>query len=93
MWSYPTTFSIIGSRHYYYRNSKNPDDNRAIINALYEWDKKGSLDNQYPGSKSLRSFIFVFEDGAWKLDDIFTFSDEYASPESLRGYFSKEWQD
>ena len=90
VWSYPTSFSIIGSRHYDYRNARNPDDNRAIIDVLYEWDENGSLDNQYPGTKALKSFVFVFEDGAWKLDDVYTFSDEYASPESLRAYFSRQ---
>jgi len=87
-WSYPTSYSIIGSRHYDYHNVKNPDDNRAVIDVLYEWDENGSLDNQYPGTKALKSFVFVFEDGAWKLDDIYDFSDEYASPGSLREYFS-----
>jgi hypothetical protein len=90
VWSYPTSFSIIGSRHYDYRNADNPDDNRAIIDVLYEWDKKGSLDNQYPGTKALKSFVFVFEDGVWKLDDVYTFSDEYSTPGSLRGYFSRQ---
>jgi hypothetical protein len=90
VWSYPTSFSIIGSRHYDYRNADNPDDNRAIIDVLYEWDKNGSLDNQYPGTKALKSFVFVFEDGAWKVDDVYTFSDEYSSPGSLRGYFSRQ---
>ena len=90
VWSYPTSFSIIGSRHYDYRNARNPDDNRAVIDVLYEWDENGSLDNQYPGTKALKSFIFVFEDGVWKLDDVYTFSDEYASPESLRAYFSRQ---
>jgi hypothetical protein len=92
VWNMPTTFSIIGSRHYDYRNADNPDDNRAVIDVLYEWgeNKDGNLDNQYPGSKSLRSFVFVHEDGAWKLDDIYTFTDEYASPGSLRGYFEKQ---
>jgi hypothetical protein len=89
-WSYPTSYSIIGSRHYDYRNADNPDDNRAVIDVLYEWDKNGTLDNQYPGTKALKSFVFVFEDGAWKLDDIYAFTDEYASPGSLRGYFSRE---
>ena len=89
VWNYPTTYSIIGSRCYDYRNGDNPDDNRVVIDVLYEWDKRGSLDNQYPGERSLRSFIFVYEDGEWKLDDIYTFSDEYASPGSLRSYFPK----
>ena len=90
VWSYPTSFSIIGSRHYDYRNAHNPDDNRAIIDVLYEWDEKGSLDNQYPGTKALKSFVFVFEDGTWKLDDVYTFSDEYATPGSLRADLSRE---
>ena len=91
VWNDPTTFSIIGSRHYDYRNADNPDDNRAAIDVLYEWgeNKDRNLDNQYPGEKSLRSFVFVHEDGAWKLDDIYTFTDEYAAPGSLRGYFDR----
>ena len=93
VWNNPTTFSIVGSRHYDYRNKQNPDDDRAVIDVLYEWElnpPKGSLDNQYPGDRSLRSFIFVHEDGAWKLDDVYTFSDGPGGPESLRNYFAKE---
>ena len=89
VWDKPTTFSIIGSRHYDYRNADNPDDNRTVIDVLYEWSKSGGPNNNYPGEKMLRSFIFVFEDGAWKLDDVYTFSDKYATPESLRAYFEK----
>ena len=92
VWNNPTTFSIVGSRRYDHRNADNPDDNRAVIDVLYEWgeNQDGNVDNQYPGEKSLRSFIFVHEDGAWKLDDVYTFSDEYASPGSLRGYFNRQ---
>ena len=87
VWNQPTTFSIVGTRHYDHRDRDNPNDNRAVLDVLYEWDTRtDGLDNQYPGEKSLRSFVFVFEDGAWKLDDIYTFDDEYASPESLRSY-------
>lgn len=92
VWNNPTTFTIVGSRHYDYHNAKNPDDDRAIIDVLYEWDENppaGSLDNQYPGDKNLRSFVFVREDGAWKLDDVYTFSDGPSGPESLTGYFTK----
>jgi hypothetical protein len=90
VWNRPTTYSIVGSRHYDFRNKDNPNDNRAIIDVLYEWDEKtNGLDNQYPGEKSLYSYIFVFEDSAWKLDDIYTYDDEYASPESLRQWFSQ----
>ena len=91
VWNYPTTYSIVGSRHYDYRNDDNPDDNRAVIDVLYEWDTKtDGIENQYPGEKSLRSFIFVYEDGAWKLDDIYTFTDEYSRPGSLRSYLQKD---
>jgi hypothetical protein len=89
VWNDPTTYSIVGSRHYDHRDSDNPNDNRAIIDVLYEWDNEGSIENQYPGEKQLYSFIFVFEDGAWKLDDIYTFDDEYTSTESLRNHFEK----
>jgi hypothetical protein len=89
VWSSPETYSIIGSRHYDYRDAKNPDDNRAVIDVLYDWGYSDSLDNQYPGQKILKSFIFVFEDGAWKLDDIYNFTDTYASPGSLSAYFSR----
>jgi hypothetical protein len=90
VWDKPTTFSIIGSRHYDYRNVDNLDDNRAVIDVLYEWSKSGGPNNNYPGEKMLRSFIFVFEDGAWKLEDVYTYSDKYATPESLRAYFEKK---
>jgi hypothetical protein len=89
VWDNPTTFSIFGSRHYDYRDATNPDDNRAVIDVLYEWSKTGGPNNNYPGEKMLRSFIFVFEDGVWKLDDVYTFSDKFATPESLKAYFEK----
>jgi hypothetical protein len=90
VWNKPTTYSIVGSRHYDFRNKDNPNDNRAIIDVLYEWDENGSLDNQYPGEKSLYSFIFVYEDGAWKLDDFYIYDDEYIDVESLRNYLEKQ---
>jgi hypothetical protein len=90
VWSRPEIYSIIGSRHYDYHDAKNPEDNRAIIDVLYDWGNSDSLDNQYPGQKSLKSFIFVFEEGAWKLDDIYNFTDAYASPESLSSYWNRD---
>lgn len=91
VWNRPTTYSIAGSRHYDFRNKdNNPNDNRAVIDVLYEWDESGSLDNQYPGEKQFYSFIFVYEDGAWRLDDIYTYDDEYTSAGSLRNYFEKQ---
>ena len=32
------------------------------------------------------SFIFLLEDGAWKLDDIYTFRGTYSQAESLNQY-------
>jgi hypothetical protein len=52
VWNRPETYSIIGSRHYDYRDAKNPDDNRAVIDVLYDWGYSDSLDNQYPGQKA-----------------------------------------
>jgi hypothetical protein len=90
VWDDPTTYSVLGSRHYDYRDSDNPDDNRAMIDVLYEWDKAGSLDNNYPGEKSLRSFVFVHERGGWRLDDIYTFTDEYEAAGSLNSYWRRD---
>lgn len=92
VWNNPTTFSIIGSRHYDYRNSKNPNDNRAVIDVVYEWeanDDERNLNNQYPEQRFLISFIFVYEDDKWKLDDVYTFSDEYMTPGGLRDIFEE----
>ena len=91
VWNRPTTYSIVGSRHYDFRNADNPNDNRAIVDVLYEWDTySDGINNQYPGEKQLYSFIFVFEDEAWKLDDVYTYDDEYTTTESLRNYFDKQ---
>lgn len=91
VWNQPTTYSIVGSRHYDHRNDDNPNDNRAIIDVLYEWDTySDGINNQYPGEKQLYSFIFVFEDETWKLDDIYTFDDEHTTANSLRSFFGKE---
>jgi hypothetical protein len=90
VWDMPTTYSIVGSRQYDNRDWKNPNANRVIVDVLYEWDSEGSLDNNYPGTNSLRSFIFVYEDGMWKLDDIYNFRAEYESSGSLSSYW---WRD
>jgi hypothetical protein len=91
VWNPPSTYTIAGSRHYDFRNTNNPNDNRAIIDVLYEWDNwSDGLTNQYPGEKQLLSFIFVFEDGAWKLDDIYVFDDKYTATDSLKLQFQKQ---
>ena len=87
VWNQPTTYSIIGTRFYDYHNGKNPIATRAIIDVLYEWGSEDSIHNQYPGVRQLRSFIFIKENGGWKLDDIYGFNDEYTTSESLKEFF------
>ena len=72
-WDPPTTYSIISSRRY---------GKRAVIDVLYKWGPK----TNYPGDERTSSFIFLLEDGAWKLDDIYTFRGEFVQAESLNQY-------
>ena len=76
-WDYPTTYAVIGSRRY---------DKRAVIDVWYEWGKG----TNYPGDTRLTSFVFVQEDGGWKLDDIYTFRGEFAAAESLNAYLKEK---
>jgi len=73
-WDYPTTYSIVSSRRY---------GDRAVIDVLYKWGPK----TNYPGDERTTSFIYVFENRMWKLDDIYTFRGEFATAESLNQYF------
>jgi len=76
-WDYPSTYSIVASRRY---------GPRAIVDVLYKW---GSNTN-YPGDERTASFILLFEDGAWKLDDVYTFRGKFAQAESLNQYFREK---
>jgi hypothetical protein len=87
VWDQPETYSIVSARQYDYRNITNEHALRTMIDVLYVW---GKVKNEYPGVRSLRTFIFVFEDRAWKLDDIYVYHDEFRSSESLRQSF---WND
>ena len=73
-WDYPSTYSIVASRRY---------GNRAIIDVLYKWGPG----TNYPGDERTSSFIFLLEEGKWKLDDIYTFGGTFAEAESLSQYF------
>ena len=75
-WDYPTTYSIVGSRRY---------GNRAVVDVLYKWGPN----TNYEGDERTTSFIFVFEERMWKLDDIYTFRGEFAAAESLNQYLEK----
>lgn len=72
-WDQPSSYAIVASRRY---------GKRAVIDVLYKWGPK----TNYPGDERTTSFIFLLEDGAWKLDDIYTFRGEYVQAESLNQY-------
>ena len=72
-WDQPTSYAVVASRRY---------GKRAVIDVLYKWGPK----TNYPGDERTTSFIFLLEDGAWKLDDIYTFRGEYVQAESLNQY-------
>jgi hypothetical protein len=72
-WDQPTTYAIVSSRRY---------GKRAVIDVLYKWGPQ----TNYPGDERTTSFIFLLEDGAWKLDDIYTFRGKFVEAESLNQY-------
>lgn len=76
-WDYPTTYSIVASRRY---------GKRAVVDVLYKWGPK----TNYPGDERTTSFIFLLEDGTWKLDDIYTFRGAFAEAESLNQYLREK---
>lgn len=76
-WDYPTTYSIVATRRY---------GQRAVIDVLYKWGPK----TNYPGDERTSSFVFLYEDGAWKLDDIYTFRGAFAQAESLSQYLREK---
>lgn len=90
VWNQPTTHSIVSTRQYDYRDKKNPLALRTMIDVLYVWGNEDDINNQYPGVRNLHTFMFIREDGAWKLDDVYIFNDEFTSSESLRQYFRKD---
>ena len=76
-WDHPSTYSIVSSRRY---------GPRAVVDVLYKWGPK----TNYPGDERTTSFIFLLEDGAWKLDDVYTFRGKFAQAESLNQYFREK---
>ena len=76
-WDYPTIYSIAASRRY---------GQRAVIDVLYKWGPK----TNYPGDERTSSFVFLFEDGAWKLDDVYTFRGAFVQAESLSQYLREK---
>ena len=77
-WDFPSTYAIVASRRY---------GQRAVIDVLYKWGPN----TNYPGDERTSSFIFLLEEGKWKLDDIYTFRGKFVEAESVSQYFrSKE---
>jgi hypothetical protein len=76
-WDYPTTYSIATSRRY---------GRSAVIDVVYKWGPK----TNYPGDERTTSFIFMLEEGAWKLDDIYTFRGAFSQAESLNQYLREK---
>jgi hypothetical protein len=72
-WDQPSTYAVVASRRY---------NKRAVIDVLYKWGPN----TNYPGDERTTSFIFLLEDGAWKLDDIYTFRGQFVQAESLNQY-------
>ncbi len=72
-WDAPTTITILGSRRY---------NNRVVIDVWFAWGKNTNYEND----SRLSYFIFNLEDGAWKLDDVYTFNGAFAQAESLNSY-------
>lgn len=72
-WDAPSTYSIVSSRRY---------GKRAVIDVLYKWGPN----TNYAGDERTSSFVFLLEDGAWKLDDIYTFRGKFVQAESLNQY-------
>ena len=73
-WDYPSTYLIVGSRMY---------SQQALIDVQYDW----GAGTNYEGHRRLTTFIFVKEDGDWRLDDVYTFRGMYEPAESLNYYF------
>jgi hypothetical protein len=76
-WDYPSTYAVAATRRY---------GPRAVIDVLYKWGPN----TNYAGDQRTTSFVFLYEDGAWKLDDIYTFRGAYVSAESLSQYFREK---
>lgn len=77
-WDHPSTYSILGSRRY---------NERAIVDVEYKW----GAGTNYPGHKRLMSFVFVMELATWKLADVYTYTGEFESSESLNSYFRQTY--
>lgn len=69
-WDHPTSYKIVGSRRY---------GDSAVVDVELRW----GLRTNYPGDKRVVAYIFRFEDGQWRLDDLYVYRAKHASPLSL----------
>ena len=62
------------------------DSRRSQLSAPVPLSRRRS----YPGDERTTSFVFLYEDGAWKLDDIYTFRGAFVQAESLSQYLREK---
>ena len=69
-WDRPSTYKVVGSRGY---------DGVAIVDVQFDW----GAETNYEGNTRIQSYIFVLENGHWKLDDVYGIREKYAGPGNL----------
>jgi hypothetical protein len=75
-WDAPTAYSILGSRSY---------ADYAIVDVEFKW----GAGTNYAGSRRLASFIFHRDAGLWRLDDRYSYRNEFSpQPNSLSQHLS-----
>ena len=50
-----------------------------MVDVRHCWDE----DTQYEGNQRTMSYVFVLENGSWRLDDAYCFREPFAPPSSL----------
>jgi hypothetical protein len=73
-WEPPSACTIIGSRRY---------GNIVFVDVEFRWGKG----KNYEGNRRLQSYIFIYENGKWKLDDVYSAREAYAPPGNLSREF------
>jgi len=70
IWEPPSAYTIIGSRRY---------ENTAFVDFEFRW----GIGKHYEGNRRIQSYIFILENGKWKLDDVYNVREPYAAPGNL----------
>ena len=63
-WDLPTTFTILGSRHY---------GDQAVVDIEYTW----SIGTEYEGDRELVSYSLKDDGKSWRVDDVFQLRGPY----------------